>query len=182
MSVRDLYISLFHLLCLSVLSLNTLSSVLTLLLTFYQFLQYINQIISMEQFYSAFWVLIFNWSFSHINTYLPKIKLSLKPIPSPLTTCHPPNISAAEISHVLGELSGRETLPSLRCQIFRVVFLLCTIWNRFLKVGLPNLEGARMQTQTLVNTCDESVWLVIKYTTDLFLCLMCCCLKCFERS
>lgn len=138
--------------------------------------------IPMEQFYYEFWGLIFNWSFSHINAYLPKIKLPLKPIPSPLTTCHPPNISAAGISHILGKLSDRETLPSPRCEILRVVFLLCTFWNRFLNEGLPNLEGARMQTQALVNTYDESVCWVIIHTVGLFLCLMCCCLKCFERS
>lgn len=133
--------------------------------------------ISMEQFYSAFWGLIFNWSFSHINMSLPKIKLSLKPIPSPLTTCYPPSISTAGISHLLGKLSGREILPSPRCEVFRVFFLLCKIWNIFLNKGPPNLEGARMQTQALVNTCDESV-----YTMDLFLCLMCWCLKCFGAS
>lgn len=113
---------------------------------------------------------------------LAKNKTFLRTIPSTLTTCHPPNISAAGISHILGKLSGRETLPSPRCEIFRVVFLLCTIWNRFLNMGLPNLEGARMQSQTLVNTCDESVCWVIIYSTDLFLCLICCCLKFFERS
>lgn len=111
----------------------------------------------MEQFYSAFGGLIFNWPFSHVNANLPKIKHSLKPLPSPLTTCHPPNISVAGISHVLGKLSGRETLPSPRCEIFRVVFLLCTIWKRLLDMSLPNLEGARTQTEALVNTCEESV-------------------------